>query len=59
MTFAQQSPEDNLQGGMSSSRVPEPAGMDPDIKALLQALPTRMDIETLILRLEETHRRDI
>lgn len=29
------------------------------IRALLQALPTRMDIEALILRLEETHRRDI
>lgn len=29
-----------------------------DIRALLQALPTRSDIETLILRLEETHCRD-
>lgn len=42
--------------------------MDQDIRALLQALPTwskiaapptRNDIETLILCLEETHRRDM
>lgn len=34
-------------------------GLDQEIRALLQALPTRTDIGALILRLEETHRRDI
>lgn len=33
--------------------------MDQDIRTLLQALPTKTDIEAMILRLEETHRRDI
>lgn len=33
--------------------------LDQDIRSMMQALPTRTDIEALILRLEETHRRDI
>lgn len=33
--------------------------IDQDIRNLVQALPTRADIETLILRLEETHRRNM
>lgn len=44
---------------MTSTHPTEPAPMDPDIRALLQALPTKNDIEAMILRLEETHRRDI
>lgn len=33
--------------------------MDAEIRALLQALPAKQDIETLIQRVEEAHRRDI
>lgn len=33
--------------------------LDQDIRAKLQALPTKQDIEALILLLEETHHRDI
>lgn len=33
--------------------------LDQVIREMLQALPTQMAIEALILRLEETHRRDI
>lgn len=32
--------------------------MEREIRAMLEALPTRSDIEALILKLEETHRRD-
>lgn len=44
---------------MSSPQPPAPVLIDHDIRSLLQALPTRSDIEALILKLEETHRRDI
>lgn len=44
---------------MASSQPPELNMLDQDIRALLQALPTRTNIEALILRLEETHCRDI
>lgn len=47
------------QGGMSTPQLSDAVGIDQDIWALLQALPTRTDIEALILCLEETHRRDI
>lgn len=40
-------------------RQPDTSILDQDIRELLQALPTRTNIEALILRLEETHRRDI
>lgn len=33
--------------------------LDADFRAMLQALPMRSDIEALILRIEEAHRRDI
>lgn len=33
--------------------------LDTDLRAMLQALPTRADIETLIQRIEEAHSRDI
>lgn len=32
--------------------------MDAELRVLLQALPTKMDIKSLISRLEEQHRRD-
>lgn len=44
---------------MASPQPHEPTLFDQDIRSLLQALPTRTDIEALILKLEETHRRDI
>lgn len=46
------------RGTMASPQPSEPL-LDQDIRSLLQALPTRTDIEALILKLEETHRRDI
>lgn len=54
-----ETPESAIIREMSSTHPAEPAPMDPDIRALLQALPTKNDIEAMILRLEETHRRDI
>lgn len=33
--------------------------LDEDLRSLLQALPTRVDIEALIVRIEEAHSRDI
>lgn len=33
--------------------------LDEDLRAMLQALPTRSDIEALILLIEEAHSRDI
>lgn len=36
-----------------------PASGDLDLRALLQALLTRMDIEALVYRLEEVHLREI
>lgn len=33
--------------------------LEDDLRAMLQALPTRADIESLIQRVEEAHRRDI
>lgn len=33
--------------------------LDADLRAMLQALPTRADIETLIQRIDEAHKRDI
>lgn len=47
------------QTTMASPQPPKPILIDQDIRSLLQALPTRSDIEALILKLEETHRRDI
>lgn len=35
------------------------AHIDGELRALLQALPTKQDIEALILRVEESHRREI
>lgn len=32
---------------------------DPDLRALLQALPTRSDMEAMVSCLEEVHRRDL
>lgn len=37
----------------------EPAYIDGELRALLQALSTKQDIETLMQRVEESHRRDI
>lgn len=51
--------KDTHQPTMESPQPPDPALFEQDIRGLLQALPTRSDIEALILRLEETHRRDI
>lgn len=36
----------------------QPAGVDADIRALLGAFPTKVDMEALVLRVEEQHRRD-
>lgn len=44
---------------MASPVTPEASSLDQDIREMLQAFPTRTDIEALILRLKETHRRDI
>lgn len=33
--------------------------LDTDIRALFQALPTKMEIKALILRIEDAHRKDI
>lgn len=38
---------------------PRSSGVPDDIRAILQSLPTKSDIEGLILRIEEAHSRDI
>lgn len=38
---------------------PGQSRLEDDLRAMLQALPTRADIETLIQRVEEAHKRDI
>lgn len=43
---------------MASSHL-QPSGVSDDIREILQALPTKSDIEALILRIEEAHSRDI
>lgn len=43
---------------MASSQSPKTNPLDQDIRTLLQALPTKTNIEAMILHLEETHRRD-
>lgn len=42
-----------------TTQLPGVSQLDQDIRSLLQALPTRINIEAMILRLEETHRRDV
>lgn len=39
--------------------VPAPGLGDMDLRVLLQALPTRVDIEKMITRLEEAHGREL
>lgn len=38
---------------------PTQSQLDMDLRAILQSLPTRADIEALIMRIEESHNRDI
>lgn len=47
------------QGVYNTRDQPENNPLDQDIRALLQALPTRTNIEALILHLEETHHHNI
>lgn len=51
-------PENTCLDMPSSASSPGGASVDQEILALLQALSTSTDIEALILKLEETHRRD-
>lgn len=45
--------------GVAVSLWQEPAHIDRELRALLQALPMKQDIESLIQRVEEAHRRNI